>query len=180
LLDALHLCGNDAARDAVIRLADWCDGVFGHLSHEQMQGVLWVEHGGMAESLAEVWDLTRNPRHLALARHFRHDALFDPALRGEDWLDGRHANTQIPKFIGYQRIGELTGESDWSIAARNFWNFVAKNRSFAIGGNSVSEHFFPVDKFENSMCYGVGPETCNTYNMLRRRGNCGRKSPTRR
>ncbi len=88
-------------------------------------------------------------------------------LENRDTLSGRHANTQIPKFIGYERLYELTGEDDWKTAARNFWNFVARERSFAIGGNSVSEHFFPTDKFENAMNGGVGPETCNTYNMLK-------------
>ncbi len=167
LLDAYRLCEIELAREAVIGLTDWCDGIFGHLSHQQMQTVLFVEHGGMAESLAEVWSISGAARHLELARKFRHDAFFEPALRGEDSLDGRHANTQIPKFIGYQRIGELTGESDWKRAARNFWEFVARHRSFVIGGNSVNEHFFPTDQFEAAMHAGVGPETCNTYNLLK-------------
>ncbi len=54
LLDAFYQCDNKEAREVVIELANWADSVFGELSSEQMQQVLFVEHGGMAESLAEV------------------------------------------------------------------------------------------------------------------------------
>lgn len=167
LLDAFKLCENKQALEVATLLADWCERVFGGLPHEQMQFVLSVEHGGMAESLAELFALTGEKRYLDLARRFRHDEFFVPALENRDELNGRHANTQIPKFIGYQRLHEVTGEEDWHLAARHFWNFVACNRSFAIGGNSNGEHFFPIDKFETAMREGTGPETCNTYNMLK-------------
>ena len=37
----------------------------------------------------------------------------------------------------------------------------------AIGGNSVREHFNPPDDFSPMVESREGPETCNTYNMLR-------------
>jgi hypothetical protein len=43
---------------------------------------------------------------------------------------------------------------------------VAKNRSFANGGNCVREHFNPLDQFDLAMKETQGPETCNSYNML--------------
>ena len=41
----------------------------------------------------------------------RPPGVFDPLARGEDPLDGLHANTQIPKAIGAARDCELTGEA---------------------------------------------------------------------
>ena len=167
LLDAWVLCGNTQAREVLIGLTDWVDGVVKNLDDPKMQTLLSVEQGGMAETLANLYALTGEPRHLALARKFRHSAIFDPMAAGKDILTGWHGNAQIPKLIGYQRVYELTGEPEWGAAARNFWTFVTRDRSFNIGGHGLSEHFFPVDKFENAMTNVTGPETCNTYNMLK-------------
>ena len=93
--------------------------------------------------------------------------VLDPLLRKEDRLTGMHANTQIPKVIGFKRIADLEGNNDWSDAARYFWETVVRNRSITIGGNSVREHFHPADNFESMLTSEQGPETCNTYNMLR-------------
>ena len=148
-------------------LADWVDDEVGGLNHEQMQHMLEVEHGGMTEALANLYGLTSEGKYLALAEKFRNDHVFLPMSQDHDNLDGLHANTQIPKFIGYQRVYELTGGADWDAAAENFWKTVTANRSWVIGGNSENEHFFPVDKFEKQMDDTVGPESCNSYNMLK-------------
>ena len=167
LLDAWTLCGNTQAREVLIGLTDWVDGVLKNLDDPKMQNILSLEHGGMAETLANLYALTGEPRYLALAKKFRHTGIFNPLAAGKDLLNGLHANTQIPKLIGYQRIYELTGETEWGAAARNFWTFVTRDRSFNIGGHGLGEHFFPVNKFENAMTNVMGPETCNTYNMLK-------------
>ena len=78
-----------------------------------------------------------------------------------------HANTQIPKVIGFERIAEVEGNDAWHGAARFFWKTVTTNRSVSIGGNSVREHFHPANDFSSMMHDVQGPETCNTYNMLR-------------
>lgn len=167
LLDAQQYCGNDRALEILRGMADWLDGRFGKLPREAQQKCLHNEHGGMAESLAELYARTGEPRYLKLAQAFRHDVVFDPAARGEDKLTGLHANTQFPKFLGYERIYELTGDDAWHTAATHFWTFVTRDRSFAIGGNSTHEFFFPVDKWDDQMRTIIGPETCNTYNMLK-------------
>ncbi len=151
----------------MVKLADWCGGVVGKFDEAQLQRMLAIEHGDIADALANVYAMTGEPRHLTLARKFRHDAVFAPIAAGIDCLDLLHANTQIPKFRGYQRVHELTGETYWGNAANNFWRFVALDRSYANGGNSYHEHFHPRDKFEEAMHVTPGPETCNTYNMLR-------------
>lgn len=167
LRDAWILGGNEQARDVLVRLADWADTLLAGLTDEQMQAMLGTEHGGMNEVLADVYALTGDAKYLRLAQRFSHRALLDPLLRHEDRLTGLHANTQIPKVIGFARIAELGGDASWRDAARFFWNTVGGPRSVAFGGNSEREHFNPPDDFSALLESREGPETCNTYNMLR-------------
>ena len=109
--------------------------------------MLETEFGGMDEVLANLYAVTGDPEHLRLARLFDHRAVFDPLAQGQDALDGLHANTQIPKAIGAAREYEVTGEKRYRDIATSFWQRVALHRSFAIGGHSDGEHFFPVDDF---------------------------------
>ena len=167
LRDAWLMAGNAQARDVLVHFADWAGALVAHLDDTQLQRVLDTEHGGMNEVLADVYAITGERRYLALARRFSHRAILDPLLRREDRLDGLHANTQIPKVIGFARIGELDGDPAWIEAAQFFWERMAMHRSIAFGGNSVREHFNPVDDFSAMTTSREGPETCNSYNMLR-------------
>lgn len=167
LRDAWLIGGNAQARDVLVRLADWCDHLVRNLTDEQMQGMLRTEHGGMNEVLADVYAITGDPKYFALAQRFSHRAVLDPLLLHRDTLTGMHANTQIPKVIGFARIAELGGDASWRDAARFFWNTVVDHRSLAFGGNSEREHFNATDDFGRVLESREGPETCNTYNMLR-------------
>jgi len=167
LRDAWVIGGNAQARTVLVRLADWCDTLVAHLTDEQMQAMLGTEHGGMNEVLADVAAITGDAKYLRLAQRFSHRAILAPLLRHEDRLTGLHANTQIPKVTGFARIAELGGDASWRDAARYFWNTVAGSRSVAFGGNSEREHFNPPDDFSALLESREGPETCNTYNMLR-------------
>lgn len=167
LRDAWVIGGNAQARDVLIRLADWCDTLLAGLTDAQMQAMLGSEHGGMNEVLADVHAITGDAKYLRLAQRFSHRAILDPLLRHEDKLTGLHANTQIPKVIGFARIAELGGDASWRNAAQFFWETVVDHRSVAFGGNSEREHFNPPDDFTRLVDSRQGPETCNTYNMLR-------------
>ncbi len=167
LRDAWLILGHEQARDVLIRLSDWCDALLAPLSDEQFQAMLRTEHGGMNEVLADVSVITGDPKYLKLARRFSHRAILDPLLEKRDELTGLHANTQIPKVIGFARIAELEDDARWRDAAEFFWDTLVHRRSVAIGGNSVREHFHPTDDFSPMIESREGPETCNTYNMLR-------------
>ena len=166
LLDVHVHCGHRPALDVLTGLADWLKFRVGRLSHEQLQKALGNEHGGMNEVLANLSAVTKNPDHLSLARAFNHEFVFDPLARGEDRLNGLHANTQIPKIIGAAREYELTGEQPFHDVATGFWQSVALRRSYCIGGHSDNEHFFPVEDFSQHLSPATC-ETCNTYNMLK-------------
>jgi uncharacterized protein len=168
LRDAWLLLGNREARDVLVRMADWLDTVFKNLTDEQIREILETEHGGIMELAADVYAITGDQRYLALAKRLNHQSLFEPMTRGEDVLTGLHANAQIPKVIGMERIYQLTGEPAYGKAARFFWDNVVHTRSFVIGGHGESEFFFAPDAFATKgMLSETGPETCNTYNMIK-------------
>jgi hypothetical protein len=50
--------------------------------------------------------------------------------------------------------------------AQTFWDAVAVDRSYVIGGDSDHEHFFPTNNFAEHLSTDTC-ETCNTYNMLK-------------
>jgi DUF1680 family protein len=166
LLDVHRAFGDAAALEAAKGIASWVGLRARKLSDAQWQEMLQTEFGGMQESLTELYAITKDPEHLRLARLFDHRVVFDPLARGEDALDGLHANTQIPKAIGAERDCALTGEARYCRVAETFWTRVAKERSYAIGGHSEDEHFFPVARFSRHLGESTA-ETCNTYNMLK-------------
>lgn len=166
LLDANQYCGNTKALTVAVRLADWADNTLSKLTEEQFQRMLDCEHGGMNESLAELYARTGNEKYLRLSRRFHHKAVLEPLARREDQLQGKHANTQIPKLIGLARRYELTLDAADKTAAEFFWDRVVHNHSYVIGGNSDGEHFGPPDKLNDRLSHNT-TETCNTYNMLK-------------
>ncbi|NDV66198.1 glycoside hydrolase family 127 protein [Bacteroides sp. 224] len=167
LRDAYLFAGNETAKELLIKLTDWMIDITGQLSDEQMQDMLRSEHGGLNETFADVYEITGDKKYLTLAKRFSHLFILNPLLEKKDKLTGLHANTQIPKVIGYKRIADLEGNKAWDDASSFFWQTVIQNRSVSIGGNSVREHFHSADNFEPMVTDIEGPETCNTYNMLR-------------
>jgi hypothetical protein len=147
-------------------MASWVGLRARKLDDAAWQEMLQTEFGGMEESLTELYAVTHDPEHLRLARLFDHRVVFDPLARGEDALDGLHANTQIPKAIGAELDCATTGEPRYCRVAETFWDRVALSRSYAIGGHSEDEHFFPVAHFSRHLGESTA-ETCNTYNMLK-------------
>lgn len=166
LIDVYKYTQNEQAYKILINLADGVDYMLSHLSDDQIQLILICEHGGINESLAEVYALTGNVKYLKLAQRLNHKAVLDPLTQGQDDLAGKHANTQIPKVIGMMRQYELTGKADYLSAADYFWTEVVHQHSYVIGGNSEAEHFGvpgrTYDRITDKTC-----ENCNTYNMLK-------------
>jgi len=166
LRDAYWFTGNQQAREILVRCGDWCEKIITGLSDDQMQRMLGQEHGGMNEVLADIYVITGDEKYLRLAQRFNHKAVLDPLQRHEDQLTGKHANTQIPKVVGLERIATLTGDTNADSGARFFWENVTGKRTVAFGGNSVAEHFNDPKDFSGMVEHREGPETCNTYNML--------------
>jgi DUF1680 family protein len=167
LRDAWLWCGDTTAREVLIGLSDWCGSLVKDLPDDRRERLLQMEHGGMAEVLADVYAITGDKKYLDYARLYSHRALLDPLADGNDNLTGKHANTQVPKFIGFQRVHELSGDARSGAAAAFFWQAVVKDRTWVNGGNSTHEHFPDPKDMGKLIPDDGGPETCNTYNMLK-------------
>ena len=168
LIAAYKFTGNRQALETASRLGDWVYSRTSLWSPEVQKTVLGIEYGGMNDCLYELYSITKSEKHLYAAHCFDEIPLFDAFYKGIDVLDGKHANTTIPKFLGalnrYFVLGE--GEEFYLTAAINFFDTVAKNHSYITGGNSEWEHFGTplVLDAERTEC---NCETCNTYNMLK-------------
>lgn len=166
LTDAYSVTEDQTVLRVLLRFADWaCDGL-SDFSDKDFEKMLEYEHGGMNEVFANLYRITKNEKYLYFAEKFTHKKLFRFLLKGEDKLDGWHANTQIPKVTGMAAIYAAAPEAhkEYRTAAENFWRFVTRDRSYAIGGNSDKEHFEKKGKetLSKKTC-----ESCNTYNMMR-------------
>jgi DUF1680 family protein len=175
LIDAVELTDDALARETLVELATWCLRVTGELDDETFEQILECEFGGMTEAFARLSMVLQDAAFLRLARRFARRGLVEPLAAGRDELDGLHANTQIPVAVGFATIERAAREvapelvpevaAREGAAARVFFDRVAQHRSAAIGGDSVREHF-PSD-FSSMFIAREGPETCNTYNMVK-------------
>lgn len=166
LVDAYELTGNEQALKVASNLGDWVYGRTSKWDSAMQTTVLNVEYGGMNDCLYQLYKNTKSERHLAAAHSFDELALFDALYKGEDILNGKHANTTIPKIIGALNRYTVTGEEYYLQTAARFWEIVTQNHTYITGGNSEWEHFGEPNILDaertNCNC-----ETCNTYNMLK-------------
>lgn len=167
LYDARVHGGNTEAQRVLVGLSDWMIDLFAGLNEEQVERVLKTEHGGMNEAFLDVYRLTGEKKYLDAAQRFTQKGFLQPMIEGKDILTGLHANTQIPKMVGAEKIAQVTHNKAWHKGAEFFWNNVAQHRTVAFGGNSYREHFHELDRFDKMLETNQGPETCNSYNMLK-------------
>jgi len=167
LRDVWLYCGNEDAKAIFLKFCDWGISLTSALTDEQMQMMLNIEHGGMNEIFADAYQMTGDAKYMTAAKRFSHRQVLDPLSEGIDNLDNKHANTQIPKYVGFERIAELSHDTKYSNAGSFFWETVTNNRSLAFGGNSRREHFPSKDACIDFINVNDGPESCNSYNMLK-------------
>ena len=167
LRDAWMYTGNKDAKEIFLKFCDWGINITASLTDTQMQSMLDMEHGGMNEIFADAYEMTSDSKYLTAAKRFSHKMLLDAMAEKKDNLDNKHANTQVPKAVGFERIGELANDIIYKTAGDFFWETVTTKRSLAFGGNSRRE-FFPAVTAASDFVNDVeGPESCNSYNMLK-------------
>ena len=169
LRDAYVYTGSADAKAVFLKLCDWCILVTSTLSDDQMEQMLGNEHGGVNETLLDAYKLTGEAKYLTAAKRFTHKHMLNNMQSlPTTFLDNQHANTQVPKYIGMERIAELDATATtYQTAAENFWTDVAENRTVCIGGNSMYEHFLAATNAAQYINHADGPESCNTNNMLK-------------
>lgn len=187
----------DAARAASVDFAKWI--VNWKSAHSDVD-MLRTEYGGMNDALYQVAGIAGNTadkkKALEAAHLFDEIGLFRSLADGQDVLNGKHANTTIPKLTGamqryvvYTSDRELydslsaDGQSEltdlYLKAAQNFWDIVINHHTYVNGGNSQSEHFHtPNQLWKDATANGDSSngggyqnnstvETCNEHNMLK-------------
>jgi len=168
LYNAYLSCDLPQAKDVLVKMADWFGyQVLDKLTYEQIQELLVCEHGSINESYITVYEITGDKKDLKWAKLLNDEDMLIPAAEERDILNGWHANTQIPKFTGFEKVYNYTQEDKYTRAAQFFWETVVDKHTWVIGGNSTGDHFFPVDQFEKRVPSDGGPESCNSVNMMR-------------
>jgi uncharacterized protein len=180
LIDVAEQLPSEEADVLLDELGKWWLATAARLDQAALERILVTEFGGFTESFARLAILRRDERYLRLAKRFVRQELLDRVLKlscedEEDQLAGLHANTQIPVVVGYatiERAARVLGVTDSETvrigtAARAFFEDVAYRRSTALGGHGVREHFHPRDDFTSMFLTREGPESCNTYNMVK-------------
>ena len=180
LRDAWVYCGNEEAKQLFLGFCDWAIDLTAGLSDDQMERILHTEHGGMNEVLADAYAITNDKKYLDVAKRFSHRRLLLPLSQRQDCLDNMHANTQVPKVVGFERISELSGDELYHDASAYFWDIVTGERTLAFGGNSRREHFPSKEACKDFVEDIDGPETCNTNNMLKLSEELHRRNPEAR
>ena len=180
LRDAWVYGGNEQAKILFLGFCDWAIDLTSGLSDAQMERILDTEHGGMNEVLADAYAITGEQKYLDAARRFSHRRLLTSLSQRRDCLDNMHANTQVPKVVGFERISELSSDESFHNAADFFWDIVTGERSLAFGGNSRREHFPSKEACMDFINDIDGPESCNTNNMLKLTENLHRRNPEAR
>ena len=166
-LDMYSLCGNEQALATAEKMAVWTDKYLKPLNDEQWAKMQMVEHGGMNESLFNLYAITGKEQYLALARRFDHKKFFDPLAERKDELKGLHANTNIPKVTGAARGYELTGDQRYHDIADYFWHEVVSQRTYCTGGTSNGEGWqTEPGKFADQLGEAA-EECCCGYNMMK-------------
>lgn len=173
--DAWLYADSEKARECFIKMCDWGVNLIANLTDAQMQDILNTEHGGINEMFADAYQMTGDTRYLTAAQRYTHKTMVDNMQKvNTQFLSNKHANTQVPKYIGFARLAQQKYDTTSNInneqlskSAQNFWTDVVENRTVALGGNSVNEHFVQHSNSHHHITMTDGPESCNTNNMLK-------------
>ena len=178
LRDAWLYCGNEDAKQLFLGTCNWLIEVAANVSDEKLEELLGMEHGGVNEVLADAYQMTGEQKYLDAAKRYSHKWLLNPMKEHNGkHLDLIHANTQVPKVVGFARVGELANDEYYKEGARFFWDEVVNRRSLSVGGNSRREHFPSVEACIDWTQDIDGLESCNTNNMLKLTEDLHRMDP---
>jgi len=168
LLETYRATGYEKARTVFLAMSDWFgEAIVDKMDDKRLQELIFCEHGSLPETFADAYLMTGEEKYRNWAKRLCHRLVLEPLAKGDGaFFTGLHANDTIPKYTGFERVYRVTGDAEMHRAAVNAWEEIVTHRCWANGGNSTDEHFFDPADFLKAL-NGVGPESCNSVNMLR-------------
>lgn len=168
LLDMYRLAGNRKALDIALKCADWFYDFTTDISRETMSDMMDREEtGGIMEYWADLYEITKDPKHLELMRRYERPRLAEGLLAGRDMLTNMHANSTIPEIQGYARAYEVTGEEYYRSVVESYWKQAVTDRpAYATGSQTCGEVWTPMGEL-SARLGELNQEHCVVYNMMR-------------
>lgn len=170
-LDTYQYTGNQEALDAAKELGIWVYRRLNACTAEQREK-MWSmyiagEYGGFNESMAKLYNITKDERYLEGAKFFDNKVFFDNLSINVDDIQGRHANQHIPQIVGAMEEYKATDDSYYYNIGKNFWDMVTSRYAYSIGGVGRGENFKKPYNQANDIETDRNCETCAAYNMLK-------------
>ncbi|HTG54880.1 MAG TPA: beta-L-arabinofuranosidase domain-containing protein, partial [Niabella sp.] len=182
LLDVYSRTGDRGAYEMVTEMAAYVDRRMSRLDGETIERVLYTteanppnEPGAMNEVLYKLYKVSKDPKHLALAKIFDRDWFIVPLSKNENILNGLHSNTHLVLVNGFAQRYSITGETLYHDAVVNFWTMLINQHAFANGSSSgprpnvttptslTSEHWGVPGQLSNTMTNEIA-ESCVSHN----------------
>jgi DUF1680 family protein len=143
LLDAFDRTGNRRAYEMVVGMASYVERRMSKLDTATIENLLYTtaanptnEAGAMSEVLYRLYKISKNSRHLALAKLFDPRWFFVPLSKNQDILSGLHANTHLVLVNGFAERYSITKEVLFRDAVVNFWTILMNSHAYANGSSS--------------------------------------------
>lgn len=175
LVDTYKYTGNEQALEIAEKLGDWVYNRVSKWDTGTQTRVLGTEYGGMNDCLYELYYLSHDKNHLEAAHKFDEPSLYKTIANGKkNCLNGKHANTLIPKFVGalkryevLKQMGELTAEDEAYLdQTQKFFDIAIERYSYITGGVSVMEHFRKEYNQDGTRTQ-TNCESCCAHNLLK-------------
>jgi DUF1680 family protein len=182
LLDAHTRTGNKLALQMVLGMADYVERRMAKLDEERIEKMLFSaeanpsnEAGAMNEVLYRLYQVSKDAKHLALAKIFDRDWFLLPMSNNRNILSGLHSNTHVVLVNGFAQRYELTGETLYYQAVANFWNMLIHQHAYINGSSSgprpvevtrtslSAEHWGKPGVLSNTLTKEIA-ETCVSHN----------------
>lgn len=182
LLDVYTRTGNKKSYEMVCDMATYVSKRMRLLSPQTIEKMLYTpqanpsnEAGAMNEVLYNLFEVSQNPEHLALARVFDRDWFLLPLSKNKNILSGLHSNTHLVLVNGFAKGYMLTGREPYYQAAQNFWKMLIFQHAYANGSSSgprpnvvsttslSAEHWSVPGHLSNTMTKEIA-ESCVSHN----------------
>ncbi|WP_343523975.1 beta-L-arabinofuranosidase domain-containing protein [Pedobacter sp.] len=143
MLDVYLHTQNKKAYEILLGMASYVDKRMAALPKETQERMMYTveanpqnEMGAMNEVLYKLYAISKDPKHLALAKIFDPQWFFNPLLQNRDILSGLHSNMHLVLVNGFSKGYTATGDTRYREAATNFWEILMKDHAYVNGSSS--------------------------------------------